>query len=1200
MPATVNSLTIRNTSAAGVTMTKATTVTNLWSFATGSKVALGAFQHSAGVLTLGGAGPLLSTWGATISNPVAQNTNDTFFSNSGGNTGRISVSGAPYPAIDNNFASYGTTGEVTGIKGENDGALTLSAPIGSIFINVKFASYGLPNGTAPNFTIGSCHAFNSHTVTTGLLGNTSATIPASGSYNNTFGDPCYGIVKKYYVVATYSTPICAGTNPGTITGSTPTGGNGTYSYLWEVSTTNPSSGYSAAPGVNTGKDYTITGNVSQKTYYRRTVTSGIYSDETIVIVVTNTLAEIGAPTSASASPNPVCAGGTVTLTVNGGTMGTNTGGYAEWTSGSCNGTLVGRSTLSNGSITVTPTANTTYYVKYKNACGETACGTPITVTNSTSITLTPATINSTTCRPTAVANLPIGYSATTGTPINYSITWNAAAITAGFANKTNVAPSPGFTASGGAGSISNAINVPANVAAGTYTGTFTVSTASCTSFGTTITVTVNPRPTSVVSGSTTICNGANATVSVSFTGTAPWNISYTYGAISGTFSTSLNPYTATVNPNTTTTYAITGLSDANCTAVAADMTGSAVITIKQIQSTPTIASYTDIDCANAGTITLGNLPAGAWQINQTGQATATINGSGTSYQITGLAVGNYTFTVETANTCASTSVSRSIADSSTSTWDGTTWVGGAPTSSKRIVIASSSGTPFPSSSPVVNGCSLTINPTINVTVQSGVTLVITNAVTTNGQLTFKTNSSLVQTTNATNTGSITYERETNVRRYDLTYWSTPVTNPSFKLYDLSPATLGDKFFIYDPNSGWIINYNGTQVMETGKGYNVRAPQPFDTGIAATFTGKFSGIPNNGDINPAVVSGTYNLVGNPYPSAISAVALINGNTNLGTIYLWTHNTPPQAVPGDHRYFYTSDDYAAFNLTGSAQGSAQGALLNGQPFQEYIAAGQGFLAQPKTATMSFNNTMRRNGNNQQFYKTTESVGFERNRVWLNLSNDQGAFKQALIGYIEGATNGLDINYDAGSLEANPYVDFYSVNEANKLTIQGRALPFDNKDVVPLGYNTTVAGEFTIAIDRADGFFDTQEVYLEDLLAGKTVNLRDGNYKFTTAVGTFENRFNLRYTSKTLGTGEFEDLDNSVLVSVKNKVVKISSSKETLKEVNIYNAGAQLLYNKNKVNSNDLQISNLNSSDQVLLVKVTLENGHTLTKKVVFSNL
>jgi len=691
----------------------------------------------------------------------------------------------------------------------------------------------------------------------------------------------------------------------------------------------------------------------------------------------------------------------------------------------------------------------------------------------------------------------------------------------------------------------------------------------------------------------TVCSGTGIVIGLSGSST---NVSYQLQLNGANNGTAVAGTGSAINFGSKTaagTYTVIATNTASNSCSLA-MSGSAVI--KQIQGTPTIASYTDLDCVSAGTITLGNLPSGAWQINQTGQATATITGSGTSYQITGLAAGNYTFTVETTTTCASNSASRLIADSSTSTWNGSTWVGGTPTSAKKIIIASNTGTPFPAGTPVVNGCSLTINTGITVTVPSGVTLVITNAVTTNGQLTFKTNSSLVQTTNATNTGSITYERETNVRRYDLTYWSTPVTDPGFKLSDLSPATLGDKYFIFAPNSGWIINYNGTQVMEAGKGYSVRAPQPYDINIPSLFTGKFTGIPNNGDINPTVVSGTYNLVGNPYPSAISAIALINGNSNLGTIYLWTHNTLPQGVAGDNKYYYTSDDYAAYNLTGAAQG----ALLNGQPFQEYIAAGQGFLAQPKTATMNFNNNMRRNSNNQQFYKTTESVGYERNRVWLNLTNEQGAFKQALIGYIEGATNGLDINYDAGSLEANPYIDFYSVNEANKLTIQGRSLPFDDKDIVPLGYNTTIAGEFTIAIDRADGLFDTQEVYLEDLLTNKIVSLRDSNYKFTTAIGNFENRFNLRYTSKTLGTGEFEDLDSSILVSIKNKVIKISSSKEILKEVNIYNAGAQLLYNKNKVNSTELQISNLNSSDQVLLVKVTLENGHTVTKKIVFSNL
>ncbi|PBJ10951.1 hypothetical protein BSF42_29310 [Flavobacterium sp. ACN6] len=126
------------------------------------------------------------------------------------------------------------------------------------------------------------------------------------------------------------------------------------------------------------------------------------------------------------------------------------------------------------------------------------------------------------------------------------------------------------------------------------------------------------------------------------------------------------------------------------------------------------------------------------------------------------------------------------------------------------------------------------------------------------------------------------------------------------------------------------------------------------------------------------------------------------------------------------------------------------------------------------------------------------------------------------------------------------------------------------------------------------------MEDKETGKTTNLRLEDYKFTTAEGSFNSRFVIRYTSKTLGTGDFENLENNVIVSVKNGVVKITSSKETLKEVNIFNIGAQLLYTKNKVNSSELLISNLHSSDQALLVKITLESGYTFTKKIIYSNL
>lgn len=74
------------------------------------------------------------------------------------------------------------------------------------------------------------------------------------------------------------------------------------------------------------------------------------------------------PTSASASATTICAGDPVTLTVNGGSLGT--GSTWEWYSGSCGtGVNVG----SGVSIAVSPTTSTTYYVRAEGGCGPTAC-----------------------------------------------------------------------------------------------------------------------------------------------------------------------------------------------------------------------------------------------------------------------------------------------------------------------------------------------------------------------------------------------------------------------------------------------------------------------------------------------------------------------------------------------------------------------------------------------------------------------------------------------------------------------------------------------------------------------------------------------------------------------------------------------------------------------------------------------------------
>ncbi|WP_084538610.1 T9SS sorting signal type C domain-containing protein [Flavobacterium defluvii] len=498
-------------------------------------------------------------------------------------------------------------------------------------------------------------------------------------------------------------------------------------------------------------------------------------------------------------------------------------------------------------------------------------------------------------------------------------------------------------------------------------------------------------------------------------------------------------------------------------------------------------------------------------------------------------------------------------------------------------------------------CSCTISPGVTLTVPANRTLTVdeTTTVGAGGKLLIKNGGSLLQNSTSANayqgaSNSFEIQRDTQlIRRYDFTYWSTPVSaTPGVTLHALSPTTLADKYYSYNPTTGWTINYNGTLVMTPGQGYIVRAPQEFDINNTAIYHASFVGVPNNGNITVTPVATKWNLIGNPYPSAIDANTLIN-NTGVGALYFWTHNTPPSGtVAGDAKYNYTTSDYAVYTLTGSVVTANGAAVHSGK-----IASGQGFFFKATTGNnIVFTNSMRIAGNNSQFFKTSETVA--ANRLWLNFANGEGAFKQALIGYIEGATNSFDQNYDAATLNGNTYVDFYSINDAKKLTVQGRAVPFEDTDVIPLGYKTAVAGEFTISIDHTDGLLNDQKIYLEDKTTNTVFDLKAGDYKFKTEIGTFTDRFQLKYTNKTLGTGDFENVKDGLLVSVKDKVIKVTASKENIKEVNVYDISGRLLYSKNKIGTTELLISNLQSANQVLLVKVALENDSTTTRKVIFN--
>ncbi len=551
---------------------------------------------------------------------------------------------------------------------------------------------------------------------------------------------------------------------------------------------------------------------------------------------------------------------------------------------------------------------------------------------------------------------------------------------------------------------------------------------------------------------------------------------------------------------------------------------------------------------------------------------------------------------------------------------------------------SGTGTKTIPSTELFLGNDLMVNASI-LDIESGKTITVTNAVTVAASATmiFDSNDSsqsgsLVQINDTdTNSGSVNYKRTTSaILNTDYVYWSSPVFDQT--LLSVSPNTSQNKFYSYGTAiSNWQqISSPSTYKMVVGQGYIFLGPQTYTS--PGLFQAIFAGRPNNGNITIPIVynigdiDGSSNLIGNPYPSALDADTFLDKNIGVldGTIYFWTHNTSMQLASGfidpskagSGKYAYTSDDYASYNKTGGTSATNGNgtkapsgvASLNANIPNGNIAAGQAFFATGiANGNAIFNNAMRISGgasgiNNAQFFKTTNSKNkiastVEKNRIWLDLSNDKGAFKQTLVGYIGGATNDYDSRYDGLSYDGNEYIDFYSVNQNNNLVIQGRALPFDENDEVQLGFKTIIDSEFTINIDQADGILTNQAVFIEDKLINTIFDLRSGNYTFSTVAGTFNDRFILRYTNKTLATKNFDTPENQVLISNKNKQIKINSFAETIDKVAVFDLLGKEIYQNNKVNNNELTIFNLASSQQMVMVKVTLQNGHAVTKKIVY---
>ena len=506
-----------------------------------------------------------------------------------------------------------------------------------------------------------------------------------------------------------------------------------------------------------------------------------------------------------------------------------------------------------------------------------------------------------------------------------------------------------------------------------------------------------------------------------------------------------------------------------------------------------------------------------------------------------------------------------------------------PATSGNIIIPSGGISNFPVITGATVQCAnLNILAGANIHINPGGSLTVAGTLTNNAGT-----AGIVVKSDATGTGSLlhatanvpgTIERyitgssDLNIQKYHLV--SVPLATENASTSNLF---LGSYLFDFSETANnWVAYGSATGTnLDEAKGFMIYYP-------AAATTYTLAGNLNSGNFSPLLTginspgnTRGWNLVPNPYPSAIDWDLVSSRTAVDDAIYIW-----PAAGPGNSSNYYS--------YVGGV--SSPATVMNGE-----IAVGQSFFVHANTASpaLIFSNASRLHGS-KPFLKNDSIIP---NVLYLEATT-AGSNDYLAVRFAWPATPGFDTGLDAYKLTGGADAPQLSSVAVDGTRLSINSLPLNSANVyVPLNLTLNNSASVTIRASGMESFINDIPVYLEDRMLSRLINLRhQPEYTFAHSPTNAPDRFRLKFEGPYGVNLPTTQPDNKVFVSDGFLIIDIPSMNGLTVNLTVTDAlGRQFSSSKMLVNSplrlpaplaKGLYIVSCVSSKQNFISKVVIE--------------